>query len=389
MRFTDHYAGSTVCAPSRFTLMTGRHIGHAHTTGQGQCLHPDDVTIADILKGQGYATAMVGKWGLGQEGSTGVPLKQGFDSFFGYLNQTHAHNYWPEWMWQNDRKVTFRNVVVRKKNDRGRKIGGAATKRVDYTQDMFMRETLAAIDRMKDGPFFLYLPFTLPHANNECGLVKQHGMEIPDYGIYKDKDWPDPQKGHAAMISRLDADVGIILDRLRNHGIAENTLVLFSSDNGPHHEGGARPEFFDSNGPLRGIKRDLYEGGIRVPLIAWMPGTIRPGTTSGHPSAFWDFLPTVCGFVGATPPKSIDGISYLPTLLGREQKPHECLFWEYGRKQALRAGQWKLVRLGSKVELYDLSKDIGETTDLADEHPDVVERLLGLMIRERGKPLPK
>jgi len=389
MRFTNHYAGGAVCAPSRFTLMMGRHIGHAHTTGQGQCLHADDVTIADILKGQGYATAAIGKWGLGDEGKTGVPLEQGFDSFFGYLNQTHAHNYWPEWLWRDDKKVTFRNVVVRMKNDKGRKIGGAATKRVDYVQDLFMRETLTAIDRMKDEAFFLYLPFTIPHANNQSSLLKLHGMETPDYGIYKDKDWPEPQKGHAAMISRLDSDVGLILERLRAHGIAENTLVIFTSDNGPHGEGGARPEFFASSGPLRGHKGRLHEGGIRVPAIAWMPGTIKPGTTTDHPSAFWDFLPTACELVGATPPEDTDGVSYLPTLLGKPQKPHDAFYWEHNRWLAVRAGKWKLVRLDGKPELYDLSADIGEETDLADKQPDVVERLLGIMQRERGKPLPK
>ena len=268
VRLTDHYAGSTVCAPSRFALMTGYHLGSARVKGQNQRLIPSDVTVAKRLKQAGYATAMVGKWGLGEEGTSGVPLKQGFDSFFGYLNQVHAHNYWPAFLWDNDTKVKLRNEVVRSKRGYASGMGGAATKRVDYSPDLFLRETLAALDRLKDKPFFLYLPYTIPHANNEGHLAKQHGMEIPDYGIYKDKDWPEPQKGHAAMISRLDADVGRILDRLKQLGIADNTLVIFTSDNGPHREGGAKPEFFKSSGPLRGIKRDLYEGGIRVPTRA-------------------------------------------------------------------------------------------------------------------------
>jgi uncharacterized sulfatase len=396
LRFTDHYAGSTVCAPSRFTLMTGYHIGSARVKGQGQRLLPSDVTVAELLKGQGYSTALIGKWGCGEEGTTGVPRKQGFDHFFGYLNQVHAHNYYPAWLWRDGKKVELDNEVVRPKKGYARTHGGASTKRVDYSHDLFASDALDWVRGHTDGPFFLYLAFTLPHANNEAGILKRHGMEVPDYGIYKDKDWPEAQKGHAAMITRLDRDVGRLLDLLRELGIAEETLVVFSSDNGPHREGGARPDFFDSNGPLRGIKRDLYEGGIRVPTLAWWPGTVKAGTTTGHPSAFWDFLPTACEVAGMDPPDAVDGISYLPTLQGKpdQQKAHKYLYWGFpghGGKQAVRWGKWKAVRLNARkkpdgpLELYNLDTDMGETKNVVKEHPDIAEKMAAF-IQEARRP---
>ncbi|MHC4628889.1 MAG: sulfatase-like hydrolase/transferase, partial [Planctomycetota bacterium] len=248
---------------------------------------------------------------------------------------------------------------------------------------LFAEEALRFVEKNKDRPFFLYLPFTIPHANNEAG---NKGMEVPSLGQYADKSWPEPQKGHAAMITRMDGDIGRLMALLKKLGLDENTLVMFSSDNGPHREGGADPAFFNSSGPLKGYKRALYEGGIRVPMIARWPGRIKAGSVSNHVSAFWDFLPTCCELVGADVPDGIDGISMAPTLLGRsrQQKRHEALYWEFheqGKKQAVRMGNWKGVRLNvakkpdGPIELYDLKKDIGETNNIADQHPDIVAKI--------------
>ncbi len=375
MRFTQHYSGSTVCAPSRCVLMTGLHTGHCLIRGNGLVpLRPEDVTVAELLKGAGYATALCGKWGLGEEGSTGIPNKQGFDYFFGYLSQVHAHNYYPEFLWQNEEKYKLRNIVKRRN---AKSLGGVSTNKLDYSHDLIAAEALKFIEKNKDNPFFLYLSMTIPHANNEAG---GKGMEVPDHGIYKDKDWPEPQKGHAAMITRMDGDIGRVFDLLKELGIDDNTLVIFTSDNGPHREGGNKSDFNDSNGPLRGIKRDLYEGGIRVPTIARWPGKTRAGTVSNHISAFWDFLPTACQVAGVKPPDNIDGISYLPELLGKKQTRHEYLYWEFferNTKQAVRMGKWKAIRAvkTDKIELYNLDEDLGETNDIAEKHPDVVAKI--------------
>jgi uncharacterized sulfatase len=228
-----------------------------------------------------------------------------------------------------------------------------------------------------DQPFLLHIHWTIPHANNEGGRVTGDGMEVPDYGIYADRQWPNTAKGQAAMISRMDGDVGRLIDLLRKLEIDRDTLVIFTSDNGPHSEGGHRHEFFDSNGPLRGYKRDLYEGGIREPTIAWWPGKIEAGSVRDEPLAFYDFLPTACELAGIDPPEITDGISFLPTLLGETQTAHDYLFWKYGQKTAIRQGSWKAVRLGpgKPLELYNLSVDIGETTDIAAEHPEIVMQL--------------
>ena len=374
MRFTDCYAGSTVCAPSRSCLMTGQHCGHTRVRGNARVpLIPDDVTVAECMKAAGYATALIGKWGLGEGGSTGVPTKQGFDTFFGYLNQHHAHNYWPAFLWRGEQREKLKNVVPGT-GEFGR---GVATERHQYSHDLFMAEAMKWLDGHKDGPFFLYLALTIPHANNEAG---RKGMEVPDLGIYKDEDWPDPQKGHAAMITYMDKDIGRLMAKLKALGIDDRTLVIFTSDNGPHREGGARPEFFGSSGPLTGIKRSLTEGGIRVPGMARWPGRIQAGTTSDHPWAFWDFLPTACDVAGAAPPKGIDGISFLPAMLGKPQKPHEFMYWEFheggGSQQAVRMGTWKAIRpWKGAMRLYDLSKDIAEKKDLAAGNPDVVKKI--------------
>ncbi len=379
MRFTDHYAGNTVCAPSRCSLMTGLHPGHGYVRGNkeikpmGQLPLPEGmVTVARLLQADGYRTALIGKWGLGGPDSVGHPNQQGFDYFFGYLCQRHAHNYYPEFLFRNSERVPLNNKVAQPREDGA----GVATERNDYSHDFFVADALQFLEDNKDGPFFLYLAMTIPHANNEAG---KKGMEVPSLGDYADLDWPEAQKGHAAMISRMDGDVGLLLLRLKELGIEDKTLVLFTSDNGPHREGGNDPDFNDSNGPLRGIKRDLYEGGIRVPLIARWPGRVKADTTTGHISAFWDFLPTACDLAGISVPKNIDGISYLPTLLGHTdaQKEHDYLYWEFKNQRAVRMGKWKAIQKSPKaaVELYDLDTDLGETKDVAAAHPDVVKKV--------------
>ena len=301
VRFTDCYAGSTVCAPSRCALMTGLHSGHGRIRSNARVpLLPADVTIAEVLKGAGYATGIVGKWGLGEPETTGIPTRQGFDTWFGYLNQGHAHNYYPDYLWRGEAREPLDNVVQ----------DGVASKRLTYSADLFTREALAFLDAHHKEPFFLYFAATLPHANNEAGKL---GMEVPSDAPYTQESWPQPQKNHAAMITYLDAQVGQLLARLDKLAIADNTIVLFTSDNGPHREGGADPTFFHSSGPLRGIKRALYEGGIRVPMIVRYPGHIAAGTVNRTPWAFWDVLPTLAELAGAKPPAGIDGISMLPT----------------------------------------------------------------------------
>lgn len=380
LRFTDFYAGSTVCAPSRCALMTGKHTGHAWVRGNARVpLRPEDVTVAEVLKKAGYATGLVGKWGLGEPDTTGIPNRQGFDYFFGYLNQGHAHDYYPTYLWRNEQKVELP--------------GNLDNKRQTYSHDLFTTEALSFVEKHKGGPFFLYLAYTIPHANNERQHAEGKGMEVPDYGPYASKEWDDAQKGHAAMIDRMDRDIGRLMTRLKELGLDANTLVIFSSDNGPHKEGGYEPEFFDCSGPLRGIKRDLYEGGIRVPAIARWPGRVQPGV-SHEPLAFWDVLPTLAEVVGVQPPEGLDGISFLPTLLGREQKGHEYLYWEFherGFAQAVRIGDLKAVRQGGRpIELYDLRKDLGEQKNVASEHAETVEKVQRLFkaARENNEHWP-
>ncbi|MBN2136498.1 MAG: arylsulfatase [Sedimentisphaerales bacterium] len=383
IRLTSHYAGSTVCAPSRCVLMTGLHTGHAFIRGNARIpLGPEDLTVAEILKHAGYKTALIGKWGLGEPDSTGIPNRQGFDYFFGYLNQRHAHNYYPDYLWQNEQKAPLKNVV-RDVNPPG----GVAIEKVEYSHDLFAEEAFDFLEENSRNPFFLYLALTIPHANNEAG---NKGMEVPDFGPYAAESWPDPQKGHAAMITRMDADLGRIMAKIKDLGIDEDTFVLFSSDNGPHKEGGADPEFFNSAGPLRGYKRALYEGGIRVPTIARWPGKIKPASESDHISAFWDFLPTCCEIAKIPTPENIDGISFLPTLLGKtkDQKQHEYMYWEFheqGKRQAVRIGDFKGIRQNIEkkpdgpIELYNLKTDLAETKNIATDHPDIVEKITRIM----------
>jgi arylsulfatase A-like enzyme len=380
-RFTQFYAGSTVCAPSRNVLMTGQHTGHVQIRGNAKVnLRPGDITVAQTLKQADYATGLIGKWGLGSEGSDGTPNRKGFDYFFGYVDQTHAHNYYPAYLVRNEQRVPLQNVVPHP----GPYGQGVATVKREYSADLIGADAVKFIADHKDRPFFLYFSPTLPHANDEA---KPDGMEIPDYGRYAKESWPDPEKGYAAMITLFDRQVGDLLAELQQLGLADNTIVFVTSDNGPHSEGGHDAAFFDSNGPLRGIKRDLYEGGIREPLIVRWPGHVAAGAVSDQVGYFGDFLPTAAEIAGVPPPGHLDGVSLLPTILGHPeaQKPRGYLYWEFyegASSQAVRLGNWKAVRipmLTGKIQLYDLATDIGEKHDVAADHPDVVEHIRTLM----------
>mgnify|MGYP006283256597 CR=1 FL=1 len=390
IKFLQHYSGSTVSAPSRSVLMTGRHTGHTQIRGnqevqpEGQApLKSSVVTVAELLQDAGYVTGAYGKWGLGYPGSEGDPNNQGFDEFYGYNCQRYAHRYYPEHLWHNQEKINL-------KND--------GTERITYAPDLIQKEALRFIEQNHNQPFFLYLPYTIPHAelavpdDNIMARFRGKFPEEPysgndygdnfDYGGYCSVE--NPRAVFAAMVVRLDQYVKEISNKLKEMGIDDNTVVMFTSDNGPHLEGGADPHFFDSNGPLRGHKRDLYEGGIRVPFIARWPGTIEPNRISSHISDFSDFLPTVCDIAGINIPENIDGISFLPELKGKEQKSHEYLYWEFtsaGGKQAIRMGNWKGVKLNindnpdAPMLLYNLFEDKGEENNVANQYPEIVEEL--------------
>ena len=396
MRFTQHYAGSTVCAPSRSVLMTGLHTGHTPIRGNGIYALPDStVTVAEVLKQQGYATAMIGKWGLGHEDTSGEPTRQGFDHYYGYLDQVYAHNYYPEYLLRDGQREYLGNTVEYQDSSlwhggRGSTSSGQRT----YSHDLFTQEALNFITANADTSFFLYLPYTIPHDNGEQPVADRY--EVPDYGDYADReDWSTTERGYAAMISRLDRDVGRLRARLDSLGLVDNTLVVFTSDNGPLVADYLDLDRFDSNGVLRGGKRDLYEGGIRVPLIAVLPGVVPAGTTNDHVSGFQDWLPTLAAIAGVTNPPVTDGISLLPALTGqREQAEHDYLYWEFhekGGKVAVRQGPWKAVRTdylakpNGPLEVYRLDRDPGETIDLAAEHPEKV-RELEVLLRQAHRP---
>lgn len=389
LRFVQFYAGATVCAPSRSVLMTGEHHGRTRVRGNAgaanalaQALRPDDFTVAKALQQAGYATALIGKWGLGDIGvaETGLPGKHGFDLFFGYLNQRHAHNHFPDFLWHNEQRIAIPNVVTPIGGDGA----GYATEARFYADDLFTDESLKFIANHQQQPFFLYWSLVLPHANNERNRELQDGAHVPDYGPYATMNWPDPDKGHAAMITRMDSYVGRLLEHLQLLGLAENTLVLFTSDNGPHNESNHDLDRFQPSGPLRGIKRSLTDGGIRVPTIAWWPGRIAPGRVTGHVAYFGDWFATATELAGAPTPDGLDSISFVPTLLGNsaEQQNHEFLYWEFHERgftqAALHQGRWKGIRTQSPdapLVLYDLENDISESTDIAYQHPDIVTRI--------------
>ena len=367
MRFTNCYAGSTVCAPSRSVLMTGQHAGHTRvrdnagrTGGVGPQrrvpLEPEDVTVAEVLRSAGYATGITGKWGLGEPETGGVPNRQGFDAWLGFLNQRRAHTYYPDHIWKDQEKLVLE--------------GNAGGQRKQWVHELFTRFGLDFIKEHKKGPFFLYMAYTIPHGK----------YEIPSDAPYTDKPWPEKLRNYAAMVTRLDGDVGRMMALLGELGIERNTVVFFTSDNGAQF---ADP-VFNSCADLRGHKGQLYEGGIRVPMIVRWPGRIAPGATSDLPWAFCDFLPTAAELAGARPPQDIDGISVVPALLGKRQKGRKLLYWEHpraGLSQAVRCGDWKGIRIGpaSPIELYHLKKDPSEKHNVAADHPDVVAQIEAIM----------
>jgi len=393
--FTNHYSGTTVCAPSRSALMTGLHTGHTPIRGnyeiqpEGQYPLADSVeTIFKVMKKAGYATGAFGKWGLGYPGSEGDPMNQGVDVFYGYNCQRIGHNYFPYHLWSNHDSVPLP--------------GNAGKGTEQYGPELIHQQTLQFIEDNQEKPFFLYIPTIIPHAElvvPEERMAEYRGRfeeENPYQGVddgptyklggYMSQD--HPRAAFAAMVELLDEQVGEIVAKLEELGLAENTIIIFTSDNGPHQEGGADPDFFNSNGPFKGYKRDLYEGGIHVPMVAYWPGTIQPGKTD-HISAFWDVLPTFASIANEKIGTAIDGISFRPTLLGEEgQQEHDYLYWEFveqGGKQAVRKGNWKAVRLGVKedpnapIELYDLVGDPAEEHNVAAEFPEVVQEMAAIM----------
>jgi len=385
MRFTQAYSGSHVCAPSRSVLMTGLHSGHTpvRANGAGKHLYADDVTVAEVLKSAGYATGIFGKWGLGNETTPGRPTLQGFDTFMGQLEQVHAHFYYPYWIWRNNKPFLM-------PENEGRR-------RQRYVHDEMFAGVLDFVREHRGEPFFLYVPCILPHVE----LVVPEESEVPYRGKFPKMAIPDPRPGYlgskdgyttfAGMVSRMDRDVGRLLDLIAKLGLDDDTLFIFTSDNGG--QGGnwkGMTDFFTGNGPLRGYKGSFHEGGIRVPMIARWPGHTAAGTTSDLQLCFQDVLPTVAAVAGVVPPENIDGISFLPTLTGKgKQQHHEFLYWEYprnkGYEQAVRLDDWKLLRTpAGKIELYDLATDLGETKNVADQHPDIVTKIEQVLASEHS-----
>ncbi|MCU0783125.1 MAG: arylsulfatase [Verrucomicrobia bacterium] len=389
IRFTSFYAGSTVCAPSRAALMLGQHTGHLNLRGNAPhgTLLPDEVTVAQVLNQSGYHTGLIGKWGLSDEGLPGVPQKKGFDEFVGYLNNVHAHDYFTDYLWRYDppsaTKRGFDGRIEFSENQGGKK--GL------YIPDLCTTAALNFVRNNKPDqfnrfrPFFLCLNYTTPHANNQLGNRTGNGMEVPTDAPYSNEPWPQAEKNKAAMITRMDADIGKLVAKLKELKIDDDTVIFFSSDNGPHKEGGVAPNFFQSSGPFRGLKRDLTDGGIRVPMLVRWPAKIKPGQVSDFVWAAWDFLPTAAEIARVEPPKGMDGISVLPLLLGGTQtNRHELFYWEFheqGFQQAVRVGDWKAIRAqaGEKLELYDVKADPGEKEDVADKNPETVKKIEELL----------
>lgn len=430
LRFTDAYAGSPVSAPSRASIMTGQHSGHGHVRGNKEYWRkspmvryngleeyavtgqePYDtnhVILPEIMKANGYRTGMFGKWAGGYEGSCSTPDKRGIDEFYGYICQFQAHLYYPNFLNRYSREAGDTAVVrvLLEENIRHPMFGEGYEKRTQYSADLIHRKALEWLDRQSaDRPFYGFFAYTLPHAE----LVQPNDSILKRYkkAFFEDKTWGGTRSGRynptehthaqfAGMITRLDAYVGEILAKLEEKGLSDNTLVIFSSDNGPHAEGGADPEFFGRDGKLRGLKRQCYEGGIRIPFIAYWPGKIAPGRVSDRQIIFYDLLPTFCELIGdrgfpkaylnqAVPDDCFDGLSFCPTLLGRPQREeHEFLYWEFHETNqiGLRMGDWKMVVVKGKPRLYNLAEDLHEDHDLAAEHPEIVRRMVEIIRRE-------
>lgn len=401
MLFTQHYTGCTVSAPSRSSLMTGLHTGHTPIRGNKNWkpegnwpLPANTFTIGKMLQAKGYTTGAFGKWGLGYIESEGDPNMQGINEFYGYNCQTLAHNYYPDHLWHNHEKILL------PEND--------SSKTGKYAPDLIHNAALDFIETNKDKPFFLFYPTTIPHAElfaKEEYMSKFRGKFMPEKSFKGVDEGPtfrlgpygSQPEGHAAfaaLVAQLDDNVGELMAKLTELGIEKNTIVVFASDNGPHLEAGADPDYFNSNGDLRGYKRDMYEGGIRTAMLVKWPGKVKEGSKSDHISAFWDILPTFAEITGAEVKAEVDGISFLPELLGKKQKQHEYLYWEFheqGGKTAIRMGNWKAVTLNidkpdkTVTELYDLSKDMSETNNVAEANPEIVKQLEGLM-KQAHKP---
>lgn len=416
MKLTQHYSGNAVCAPSRCVLMTGKHPGHAFvrnnksTPPEGQQPIPEsEITIAELFRDAGYVTGAFGKWGLGGPESSGEPLNQGVDRFFGYNCQAHAHSYYPSYLWSDRERITLKNeppvpghAGLPKDADPADPRSYDVFKGQDYAPDRINAQVLNFIRENKDRPFFLYYPSVIPHValhvpDEELAPYLALGWNDPPFtreGGYGYTPHFTPRAAYAAMITRLDRYVGNVLDLLEELELADNTIVVFSSDNGTTHlKKEVDYDFFASVGELRGLKGSLYEGGVRVPTIARWPGHIPAGTTSDRVSGFEDWMPTLMDLVGEQDriPDGIDGISMAPTLLGKEQEPRPYLYREfpaYGGQQSIRVGDWKAIRQNMskgiiKTELYNLAEDVSEQHDVAAEHPEIVARLEALMISER------
>ncbi|HEX2974676.1 MAG TPA: arylsulfatase [Bacteroidales bacterium] len=396
MMFTRHYTGCTVSAPSRSSLMTGLHTGHTPIRGNKNWepegnwpLPANTFTIGKMLQAKGYVTGAFGKWGLGYVDTEGAPDQQGFNEFFGYNCQTLAHNYYPDHLWHNKEKILLHG------NDNGQK--------GEYSAEVIHNAAIKFLEDNKERTFFMFYPTTIPHAElyaREEYISKFKGKFLPEKAFKGTDEGPTFRKGpygsqseaHAAfagMVTNLDDNVGAIIEKIKELGLEKNTIIIFASDNGPHLEGGADPDFFNSNGPLRGYKRDMYEGGIRTAMLVKWPGKVKPGSKTDHISAFWDVMPTLADIVGSQVPADIDGISFLPTLLGKKnQKQHEYLYWEFheqGGKTGVVMGNWKAVKLnadkvpGGDIELYNLENDPGEKTNIAADNPDIVKKMAEIM----------
>ncbi len=416
MKFTQHYSGSPVCAPSRCVLLTGKHTGHAYIRDnsemrergevwrnplvEGQYPLPENTfTIGRMFQSKGYTTGAIGKWGLGGPSTSGEPNSQGFDHWYGYLCQRRAHNYYPIHLWRNKErhilawnKYFYPHQRLPQDRDPYDKSSYTEYSGKQYSLDLMAEEALGFIRENRNKPFFLYLPFTVPHAAIQVpeDSLKEYEGAFPETPYTGDKGYlphPAPRAGYAAMVTRMDREIGRIMSLLKELGIDDKTLVIFSSDNGPTFNGGTDSEFFRSAGPLRGLKTMLYEGGIRVPTVARWPGRIKPGRVSDLVSAFWDWLPTFAELLSVKPGRDTDGISLLPTLLGNQekQKSHDYLYWEYSGKQAVRRGDWKAYRssLDSPLEIYNLRDDIAEQQDLAGQRPDLVKEMGNIMMAAR------